>query len=265
MKYQEIRPSDTAAGLVKLYWSVDSERGRRISKEKIIPDGYPELILHFGDPYRINFGSRWETQGKRLLAGQITKYFYLKNTGQSRMIGIKMQPAALTHLYGIDMKPLVDRVMEVSESHPCAVIFDLLDASVSFESNVERLDNYFGQVRPVLTHEELDQALARILSGRGSTKINDIASSSSAERRRLERQFSRYVGLSPKRYSRIVRLKNIFESVQGNDASWGDVVFDHDYFDQAHFIRDFREFTGCSPSAYGFDENNFANFFMKRR
>ena len=82
--------------------------------------------------------------------------------------------------------------------------------------------------------------------------------------RQIERLFSKYIGLSPKFYSRIIRFSHIFELMRSKDNSWGDLVYKSGFYDQSHFIKNFKEFTGEDPSSYGFEEKNMANFHLKK-
>ena len=69
--------------------------------------------------------------------------------------------------------------------------------------------------------------------------------------RHLEIQFKRSVGLSPKTYSLIQRFKRMeFALRESSTVHWQDMVFAYDYYDQNHFIKDFKRFTGQTPSGY---------------
>jgi transcriptional regulator GlxA family with amidase domain len=82
--------------------------------------------------------------------------------------------------------------------------------------------------------------------------------------RQLERLFKKYIGLSPKFYSRIIRFNHIFQLVKEKRISWLEITHLSGYFDQSHFIRDFKAFTGEEPSQYFFDAPDMANFFLKK-
>lgn len=92
MLYLQKKPVNKLSSLIKSFWMIDSESDATITQEKIIPDGYPEMIFHYRKPYRINIDGEWNTQNKYLIAGQIRKYFLLENTGALGMFAIKFQP-----------------------------------------------------------------------------------------------------------------------------------------------------------------------------
>jgi AraC-like DNA-binding protein len=83
--------------------------------------------------------------------------------------------------------------------------------------------------------------------------------------RQIQNLFKKYVGLSPKLFARIIRFSYIFQLQEKKEQNWAGLAYDAAFYDQAHFIRNFKNFTGESPAAYGFDENNMANFFLKKK
>jgi hypothetical protein len=112
MEFRRIEPTGLATRAVECYWLAKDDNSTRV-KQKIIPDGFTEIIFHFGDHYRINLDGHWKKQSKRLLAGQITKHFYLENSGTTDIFGIKLKPTAITHLFGVSMNEMVDKVVSL--------------------------------------------------------------------------------------------------------------------------------------------------------
>ena len=112
MPFSSYQPSGPAAAFIESYWLVDDPDATP-REQKIIPDGFPEIIFHYGDPYCIQLKSDWQLQSKRLLAGQVKQYFFLKNTGTSGVLGIKCKPAAITALFGLNMSDYTDKVADL--------------------------------------------------------------------------------------------------------------------------------------------------------
>ncbi|WP_181780992.1 helix-turn-helix domain-containing protein, partial [Pseudonocardia pini] len=67
----------------------------------------------------------------------------------------------------------------------------------------------------------------------------------------LDREFERVVGLTPKALGRILRLRRLLASLDVHaDVAWSGLAAEWGWFDQSHFIRDFKRHTGVTPSAY---------------
>lgn len=267
MLYDRIEPDLSLSHLIDCYWVIESN-DRTPHQQKIIPDGFPEIIFHYRDPYRINISGEWELQNRKLLAGQIRNHFLLENTGSSGMIGIKLKPAGVTQLFGISMQEFTDKVVHldsVLEAEFHFVSEFLLSPTPYFEK-VDRLNRFFNEKKKQMKKNELliDNALELIFKENGVVSVSELISALNVGERKLERLFNKYVGLSPKFYSRIIRFNYIFQLIQKKKLSWSEVAQLSGYYDQSHFISNFQEFTGEDPSSYFFEDENIANFFLKR-
>ncbi|NET34089.1 MAG: AraC family transcriptional regulator [Cyanothece sp. SIO1E1] len=242
----------------------DSEE---IVQQKIIPDGFPEIIFHYGDVYRINITGEWVVQPKTLFSGQIRNHFLLENTGSSGMIGIKLKPVAASQCFGINMSSFTDQVVElgiVTQDH-FDFISDELISNVPYHQKIDTLNNFFEHII-LESSENIDrvkQVIALIFESNGLMTVTDLQDKTGINERKLERLFAKYVGLSPKFYSRIIRFNYIFRKVENTRMSWSELALIAGFYDQSHFIKNFTEFTGEEPSNYFFENQNMGNFHLK--
>ncbi len=263
MIFERIEPRSSLSHIIQCFWHVDSLDDTTPQRQKIIPDGSPEIIFHYGDPYKTNISGSWEMQEMQLLAGQIRNHFHLENTGHSGMIGIKFIPTALTRLFGIDMSQVTDQVVSLNSKIP--------DFPKVTLSNVDNKQEFINEIQynfeKLLPSKEdnshIETAVSHLLKAKGLISIADLCKLVDLSERQLERLFAKYVGLSPKFYCRVIRMKYVFELMQANDNSWSDLVYQSGFYDQSHFIKNFKEFTGEDPTNYGFSIENMANFHLK--
>jgi AraC-like DNA-binding protein len=225
-----------------------------------------ELIFHFGDPYRIRLYSRWETQATALVAGQIKKHFFLENTGRSSILGVKLKPSVLTHMFGADMSGLTDRVVDIRKVGAVKSLVELSKSltSVDADNRCTVAADFFRSRVNLIPHDHpVDKAIDLIFGEHGSLGIGEIASRTGFTERHIEQLFRKYVGLTPKFLARIVRFNRIFQLISDQEPDWSDVVFQSGFYDQSHFIRNFKAFTGEEPSKYMFSRPDLANFFLR--
>lgn len=269
MLFKRVAPTEKLKSFIREYWMVEDDDPSP-TLQKIIPDGFCEIIFHYGDVYRINLHGDWETQSRMLFAGQITDHFYLENTGRSGIVGIKLQPAAFYNLFGIEMSQFTNRVVELNSILSNGLLKGtngIIEKNIDPEKRIELVETW---LLDILNQQEIkltikiQQALNIIFEQNGMADIENIAEKINYTRRHLEREFKKVVGLTPKFFSRIIRFNYIFQLMKQEDASWISIALDSGHFDQSHFIKNFREFTGEEPSQYGFDEMNLANFFLKK-
>lgn len=95
----------------------------------------------------------------------------------------------------------------------------------------------------------IDHAIRHIVQQNGLLKIKDLATSLHISQDPLEKRFRALVGTTPKQYAGIIRLRHLIKQYPSY-SSLTDASYEAGYFDQSHFIRDFRLFTGRSPKAF---------------
>lgn len=266
MLFLKQAPPSHLAHIIKEFWIVENA-DTIPEQQKIIPDGYGEIVLHYGDAYRIKTHDEWEVQDKMLLSGQCRQFFYLENTGASAMLGIKLMPVAAYALFHCEMSQLLDHVVPLNTMTdtlpPTELLSKNLDPQLRIEIAVKWIEGFLQGTR----YHEVARIAAitdQIIAQKGLSDIESLAQQNGLTRRHLEREFKKIIGLSPKYLSRVIQFSYIFEAMRARDNSWVDIALNSGYFDQSHFIRNFKAFTGESPSQYGFDQQNLANFFLRK-
>ena len=265
MQFQRIDPRDKLKNLVECFWIMESDDPAPF-EQKIISDGFPELIFHFADPYEVKLRDQWTIQPLSLVAGQITRYFYLRNTGRTDILGIKLKPSGLTKLFNISMHELTDQLVPFNFLKNDKL--NELEISVrGIDDHLQRIEIIHSQLSEMISpaeHHSIDDAIAAIFATQGVISVTDICAATGTSERQLERLFKKYIGLSPKFYSRVIRFSNIFQLAQKKKMSFSELGYESGFYDQSHFIKNFKTFTGEDPSRYFFDEPNMANFFLKK-
>jgi AraC-like DNA-binding protein len=101
----------------------------------------------------------------------------------------------------------------------------------------------------------IDEAIARgaaaLEAQAGRCSLEEVIAGSGVGRRQFERRFRDSVGLSPKLFASVLRLRSVFDVLQEDpQADWTEAALAAGYFDQIHLIRDFRRFVGCTPAQF---------------
>lgn len=271
MRYREFQPAPPLSEHVECVWLLEGA-GRRESAtpERILPDGCFELVLNFGAPFReISEAGRPEIQPSRFVVGQMTQPVLISPTGPVRLLGIRFAPGGALPFFPIPPAELTNRVTPLDD------VSGALDRELSarvYEARdpaekvgvVEAL-----LIRRLNAKEErgapLRKAISEIVRGGGQTPVDQIAKDLGVSGRQLERRFMSEVGIGPKLLCRILRFQQVFRAVERADKNWAMVAADCGYHDQAHLIRDFRQFAGQTPSVLFKHFTPFAEFFTRKR
>ena len=189
--------------------------------------------------------------GQARVAGVVRGRFSRILEGQGRVFGIKFRPGGFYPFVGWPVSRIANRVVPLREvfGRGCTSLSSHPDDDRTSEGAAEFLRSR----RPVRdpAAEETSRIVERIAAERAITRVEDLVSGLGWSTRRLQRQFSRYVGIGPKWVIQRYRLHEAVESIKaGAVVDWPQLALDLGYFDQAHFIRDFKALVGRPPAEY---------------
>jgi AraC-like DNA-binding protein len=262
MNYSRFIPNPILQPIVDCYWVVE---GFDQGIQKIIPDGYSELIFHFGDAYEISHERGISfIQPHSIAAGQLSKPVFLKPTGKSGVFGIKFKPAGLWNFLGCDMHLLtnttysLDDIVKPGSQH----LVERLQSCSTNDQRIEIIETYLLNHWNPRAAEAIDLVISDIRMNRGQLAIETISRNRKLSVRKMERLFHQRVGISAKLYSRLIRFTYVFNLLQQSSITKAEACYLSGYFDQAHFNKDFKSFTDENPEMYFENNHTFANFFM---
>ncbi len=106
--------------------------------------------------------------------------------------------------------------------------------------------------------------LDTLFASNGSTPINTILKDNLSKRRQLERKFIKQIGVSPKQLGKLIRLQSALKAMLNEGEDLTQIAHQNSYYDQSHFIKDFKEFTGVSPKEFvGNESMALSSLFYK--
>lgn len=259
MRYAEFPAPPELSTWVRCLWSFEASFDP-FHDERIVPDGCPEIIVHFGNPYleRDESGD-WLPQPSVLLAGNLTRPLHLRAVGQAGVLGIRLWPQAARHWVAMPAEQIPDRrfALELPDAaRVCQRIARSDDASRLKEAGELLAALTTNPLRARRGHHKPDadrtaETVKRIFTCRGQVDPAVLADEAGLSQRQLERRFKTECGMSLKKLSSLVRFRHVFDELQADVPSpWLNAALASGYFDQAHMIRDFRRFAGQPPSAF---------------
>jgi AraC-like DNA-binding protein len=271
MFYRKYSPSDLLAPFVECYFIWDSEGP--LPEPLVVespPSGFCSIVFNYGDPYFLHNKKYEKLQVPRnFVSGQSIFSYKLSLEGTIGIAGIVFKPAALAtifdlpvyeyteeriDLYTVFTKPVVDKYSK------------LICDSATEQDRVKVLDEFLTLQYHLQKAEPdyIDHAANLIIERNGMLQVTDLLKDSFMSRRSFERKFFQKVGLSPKYYARIRRIGYLLNLIAGKKkVDWSAVFHECEFYDQAHFIKDFEEFTGRTPQQYLKENLELANLVEK--
>lgn len=222
------------------------------------PSGFASMILNYGTPYRVlSQKLNGELVPRAFLTGQATRSYQLQLSGTLGMAGIVFKPAGLSTLFGVPMYEFSDERVELRAVLGSRVDewCDKIGEVATPTERVKVLEQFLNRQLLLKKAEpdRTDYAANRIVAQQGMVSISELMDELYVCRRQFERQFLQKVGVSPKYYARIPRVGALCHQLSQNRwqvADWQDLIHQFGYYDQSHFIKEFTQFTGKSPSLY---------------
>jgi len=129
-------------------------------------------------------------------------------------------------------------------------VIDALANAADFETMKKIADDFmFSLLSKIRKPITIDCIIPEIIKHGGMTKIDHLVKQAYMGNRQFERAFKDRIGVSPKFYSRLVRFSKAWLLKENNpQLTWTEVAYECNYFDQMHFIRDFKEFANANPT-----------------
>ena len=269
MDYQTFEPSAPLNAFVKCYWTLHAPKEITPEKQRIVPDGCMEIIFHHGDLYR-QYGKDGSTitQPQCFVFGQITSTLDIEPTGKTGIFAVRFKLDGFTPFATLPLKKMENRAVPLEElfgEEAKELERKILTASTTYD-RIIIIESFLIDklVSPDVIDRIITSSIKTILDSKGKLSVIALAETEKTNRRQLERRFSTIIGLSPKQLAKIIRLQSAISSLLRNDFdNLTSLAYDGDYFDQAHFIKDFKEFTGVSPKKFYAEHLKMSNLFSK--
>jgi AraC-like DNA-binding protein len=252
--YGEIAPPPALADCLVSLWEV------RIpvlgeARVRILPNACVDLVLYASDTsIGEGAGAGVAPPHRSFVVGSTLRSFLVRSIGWRHVIGASLRPEGVRPLLGVPAAVIGERV---------AVLADVIGADAGRiedrvfsgppEGAMDRLGDALAERRAAAAppDDTARRAVSLVRRARGRKRIDALVAELNLSPRQLERHFLTHVGLSPKLFSRIVRFDRAVRDLPSRGAmTWSDFALAHGYTDQAHFINEFREFAGVSPTAY---------------
>ena len=246
-----IYPSSLLSQYVKYYWilQTDGSVNRNI---QTIPSGCIHLVFHRGCDL---FFSNGEKQPKNFIRGQLSTPDTLLFSGNIDMIAVIFHPLGIIPFLCHSASELYNHYIDIEEFGDINLIN--LERFIVNEENVstciQEIEKYLiYRLKGTIDHN-YNRVLHSIQSIKNETQLNvsGLADDACLGYRHFKRIFTQYAGASPKEFIKIIRFQKVLYTLQNNPTlDITKVAYICGYYDHSHLVKDFRSFSGCSPTKY---------------
>jgi methylphosphotriester-DNA--protein-cysteine methyltransferase len=243
--YVEHAPPPALREYVECFWT----RGKAEPSERhhVIPDGCIDLVMAYESV------AATENPAATLAVGTMTRPLSVSATEAGAFVGVRFWPGRALPFLGVPACEITDLRVAVAdlggrEARGLASIQH--GALAGWRADLEALlTRRLASAAPV--DRTVDAALGAILRAAGNLSISALAPALGVTRQHLARAFALHVGVSPKTFARVARVRRILARARvASVVDWTALALDAGFYDQAHLSGEVRELTGRAPTEW---------------
>ncbi|HNY43508.1 MAG: AraC family transcriptional regulator [Bacteroidales bacterium] len=250
VKYESLKP------YIYNYWLfISSEKPNLCAAITAPPLGFPMLQFVFG-----NCESYYQIRNKNttsIITGIYSKHATLTPAPKMGLVTINFKPYGFYNFFGkTPPNGTQDSIdgYDIFKKENLNSAIENISITETNDELVNCLEDFLckNQKVNVKKNDYFDSLVDKIFAKKGLIDIDKLINEKFSIRT-FQRYFSKVLGVSPKTFSRILRHKYIIQLMYTKpNISWNDLCFQGFYFDQSHFIKDFKDFTKCKPTEYDY-------------
>jgi AraC-like DNA-binding protein len=241
-------------------------------REHVLPDGTFELIIDLRDEPRRLFHRTDAARDKFFRGGWISgthsRYITIDVRAHASMIGVHFKAGGAAAILGMPADVLRDQVVELDAiwGGDAGDLRERLLEARTPETKFSIFEQFLlrrlrATAADRLAADRVFWARDRFIQNAENANVRSVVDQLGISHKHFIDQFRRHVGLTPKLFCRIQRFQQVLSQLNARRTiEWADVACSCGYFDQAHFVHDFQEFSGLNPTTYASAAPEYSNF-----
>ncbi|MCF0054088.1 helix-turn-helix domain-containing protein [Dyadobacter sp. LJ53] len=253
-----------------LHYLILEDHAAQPSRHRFFPDGHPGMAFHFGDAFlQQDLHCKTPIQHpESFIYGQVNHHFDLISGARIGMLIVVFKSFGLSALMNMPAKLLANQTLALSEVFPRSAdqLTDQVLAAPTHQARIHCIEAFLlSQLANHRRDNKLITACTQMIHNAvAPIPVRLLAENLAVTERSLERAFDLHIGISPKLYSRIARLQRYLKLRKASpDMTLTALCYEAGYYDQAHFIKDFGDLTGITPTQYDQSTNRLAINLMQ--
>lgn len=266
MKLLNFKPNKYLRQYISRYWLWENEP----DLPQILPGTGTELMFHYYDPFigRDQKDEVFISPNCHIISPRYARY-RLNSIKRSGFISVRFRAGAFRHFCRESSNNLIDSFIDINEiwgKEGQEFGQRVLEAK-SIEKRIFIIEYFLMKFLETYRRPKswLDMAVGKVFYGCNAARLKEVSSDLFISDRQLQRRFGEAVGVGPKTFQRISRLETVLKHLLLNqNRDYLAFALEHGYYDQSHFIKEFKEYVGESPSLFLQDKNFMSHFYNEK-
>jgi AraC-like DNA-binding protein len=268
VEFKQFSPSEILRPYIRHYYIFESDSSLAF-EDTVFPSGDMEVIFNLGEgSWESMVDNKFHKTPPIELWGQITKPLAIRSKGRHTMLGIKFFTHSASYFFNDGIGVFNDHISDLSDiiGSPAKALHQQLLETKDQQQRINIIERFLLQrlmANEKKSHrvDKVANILTSIRKNPAESNLSAIASRHGITSRYLHKLIYQHTGLSPSSFTKINRFQFSLKLIAKNNQPLTAIAYNCGYFDQSHFIKDFKSFTGVTPSAY-LDNASLVNLML---
>lgn len=254
--FEPIQPTGILKNHIKNYCVVEISSSLDFMPEsRVFPCGLVSLVFHYGMPSKFKAkNEKAHVEPQLIICGQQSSFYDLALAGKTGMVLVFFKPHGVQSFFNLPVSELSNQNLALQDllKDEASELEEKLFKSKNNAERISQLEAFLiKRLEQKNDFDRISHAIRLIEQSKGQVRTRQLASEVCLSIKQFERIFSRQVGLNPKKFSSIIRFQEVVQTKNKfKSIGMHQLAIEHGYFDQSHFIHDFKSLTELTPAAF---------------
>lgn len=221
----------------------------------LLPKGVFEIVFQsqYGFQHNTNYSEGWKFRPRNFVGGLHNQaYNVISGRRGNYCLVVEFKPNTAKYFIPEKLDAFKNAVIDINEvwGEKAGILSNRIDNEDSNEGKIDLIEAFLLTCLEPPKDSVVDNALFSIFSANGNINVRQLSQGAYLSLAQFRKRFNEEVGISPSQYCKVVRVNAALNSALRKSVSLTDISYSLGYFDQAHFIKDFKTVVGVSPKKY---------------
>jgi len=224
--------------------------------ERVIPTGNVQLMFHYRNPFVVLHPDKQALQPHSIISGLSNSFSDVSTLGQTGVVFVAFHPEGACCFFDFPLSEIENRSIDLTDifSREMKRVEEQLYNMKTIAERTKVIENFllkrYSPI-PAYNHSLLKAGVQIIKQSKGQMTAATLSDKLSTTTKNLERKFSAYLGKTPKQFIKLVRFHaTIADFTNDKNINLTEYAYRNGYFDQSHFIKDFKTYSGYTPKDF---------------
>lgn len=241
-RLKEYCPTNNLKKYIDSYWFFRNNTGEMINFP-VVPDGCSDIVFY------LNNSNKLSDLGNPFVTGVMEFAKLVPIPNKMEFFGIRFRPGVLSYLLKTDISKLKNKMCNLSWINKNIFKKLIIDEKAGNENIVTSINFQLTELLTENIFKDKFFIIMESICDNPSISMNDLSFKSAISLKSMERTFNKRIGLSPKKIARIMRFQKAHKRISNEGlVNLVTVALSSEYFDQAHFNREYKKLVGFNPN-----------------